>query len=520
MDPSKTTQSVQYSIFSKNILLKQFSEKIEKVGENSTTDTLEDLSGHRSELQRIIEDKKRTELAATIQKLQHTSSEFIDLDLPKSGFKGSLIIYECPQLPPNHPRTTPPEYSDLSIRLRKMIKTSDILIFDAPSTAEFVLRNEDRRLEHHPAQKVFSTGLQFLQESHPLDILDQKREVAERFLSREDFEAAEFERVAYQYESVLGELETFKQYKEAKRRKNHYDSKPFFDPESGVFGVDDKFVEQVKDKVYELRIKWGTGLLLQMPNFVDFGEFGEDGGSGRDEILDKLLQCMRAGMKVGVVSQASSPLQNAHFSSFDENLRFLVEKCMERNLVIESIPGVCKLTVALSSSGIPSDRFDFVARLSENPVLRKNELVGMRDARKTTIIGIRNRVGSNEVGGASERSGFIGKTDLFDILSSGVEVFGKRQIAFLGINIGKGGGLERKVRGEIGDLIQILREDQNYNIDDLDENDDILLIISPYGHLFNKGEQNPSVIHSFILLDDFPPSNSSFSKPKKIPLFL
>jgi len=67
------------------------------------------------------------------------------------------------------------------------------------------------------------------------------------------------------------------------------------------------------------------------------------------EIIDRLL----SGEDIALVSDAGTPLIS------DPGFR-LVRECMKRGIKVESIPGASALLTALTSSGLPTDKFFFI----------------------------------------------------------------------------------------------------------------------------------------------------------------
>ena len=66
------------------------------------------------------------------------------------------------------------------------------------------------------------------------------------------------------------------------------------------------------------------------------------------------------------------------------------------------------------------------------------------------------------------------------------EVYGPRQEVFVGINLCVEGS-ERKIRGEVGDMIDVFMEDPVYKVSENLE-DEYLLVLSPYTFDYNKGK--------------------------------
>ncbi len=81
-----------------------------------------------------------------------------------------------------------------------------------------------------------------------------------------------------------------------------------------------------------------------------------------DEIEDKkipeVIGMLEEGRSLALVSDAGTPLIS------DPGFR-LVRECIKRNIKVESVPGPSAILTALTSSGLPSDKFFFVGYLPE-----------------------------------------------------------------------------------------------------------------------------------------------------------
>lgn len=84
--------------------------------------------------------------------------------------------------------------------------------------------------------------------------------------------------------------------------------------------------------------------------FLSVHKFNEEGR------VDKLVQAMQAGLKVALISDAGTP-------TISDPGSHLVHVCIKNNVPVESLPGPSSVSVALSSSGFPADRFQFLGNL-------------------------------------------------------------------------------------------------------------------------------------------------------------
>lgn len=67
------------------------------------------------------------------------------------------------------------------------------------------------------------------------------------------------------------------------------------------------------------------------------------------------------------------------------------------------------------------------------------------------------------------------------------DVYGSRQEIFIGMNLCQSGS-ERKIRGEVGDIVEIIKTDPFYKVTE-DENDEFLIIIAPNTFAYNRGKR-------------------------------
>lgn len=102
-----------------------------------------------------------------------------------------------------------------------------------------------------------------------------------------------------------------------------------------------------------------------------------------DEIEDKripeIIQMLDSDRAIALVSDAGTPLVS------DPGFR-LVRECLKRNIKVESIPGASAVLSALTSSGLPSDKFTFLGYPPEKQGQRIKLLEEMKKNLKVTYI--------------------------------------------------------------------------------------------------------------------------------------
>lgn len=93
----------------------------------------------------------------------------------------------------------------------------------------------------------------------------------------------------------------------------------------------------------------------------------------------KLLQHIRAGSAVALISDAGTPLIS------DPGYK-LVREALDEGLTVTSIPGPSAALAALTSAGLPTDTFLFVGFLPPKAGPRRARLVALKDVPATLIL--------------------------------------------------------------------------------------------------------------------------------------
>lgn len=94
--------------------------------------------------------------------------------------------------------------------------------------------------------------------------------------------------------------------------------------------------------------------------------------------LDALLQRLRAGEDVAVVSDAGMP-------GISDPGADLIRACLDGGIPLAVIPGPTAVMTALVVSGLASERFSFQGFLPSAPAARRKALAELRDRRETLI---------------------------------------------------------------------------------------------------------------------------------------
>lgn len=120
-----------------------------------------------------------------------------------------------------------------------------------------------------------------------------------------------------------------------------------------------------------------TGLLLQkleIKNKPQLLSYYEENEQGR---IPQIINFLKEGKNVALVSNAGTPTIS------DPGYK-LVRECLEENFSVESVPGPSSVLTALTSSGLPTDKFLFLGFLPKKEGKRKTIFESLPG--KTTII--------------------------------------------------------------------------------------------------------------------------------------
>ena len=97
-----------------------------------------------------------------------------------------------------------------------------------------------------------------------------------------------------------------------------------------------------------------------------------------DKKAPKIISALKEGKDIALVSDAGTPLIS------DPGYKF-IKHARENRIRVEPIPGCCALIAAITSSGLPSDRFTFHGFLPRSPAKRINELNKLVHKEETLI---------------------------------------------------------------------------------------------------------------------------------------
>ena len=98
--------------------------------------------------------------------------------------------------------------------------------------------------------------------------------------------------------------------------------------------------------------------------------------------IPEIIDLLKAGYRIALVSDAGTPLIS------DPGFK-LVRECLAQGIKVESLPGASSVMAALTSSGLPTDKFTFVGYPPHKPGHRLafyENIKAAQELLKTTVI--------------------------------------------------------------------------------------------------------------------------------------
>lgn len=226
--------------------------------------------------------------------------------------------------------------------------------------------------------------------------------------------------------------------------KNLYDTKAYRRKNKASYGIDDEFIQFIKNKIENTKQKKGRGIFISCHKY-------------NEQIkVDRLIRCMQSGLKIALISDAGTP-------TLSDPGNLIVNACIRESIAVEALPGPCSITVALSGSGFPLDTYNFVGYLPKTYSEKLEKLEQVKLQEKTFLL-------------------FENKNRVLKTLMSIEKVFGKRQMVSLGIELTK--LHERNLRGTVESVYDKINTNSDYTIPSL--KGEITITVAPYIAQFNK----------------------------------
>ena len=142
----------------------------------------------------------------------------------------------------------------------------------------------------------------------------------------------------------------------------------------------------------------------------------------------QLVEYLQEGKNIALVSDAGTPCIS------DPGFRILRE-ALDKEVPVETIPGVSAVTGALSICGLPTDRFVFEGFLDGRKQRRRNQLTRLREEKRSLVF-------------------FESPHRLLACLEDIQSVFGPRRVCVVREMTKK---FEEVLRGDISDVFKVLR---------------------------------------------------------------
>jgi len=148
----------------------------------------------------------------------------------------------------------------------------------------------------------------------------------------------------------------------------------------------------------------------------------------KEKITPRLIEQLRDGAKVAVVSDAGTPgISDPGF--------YLVRECVRNNIEVEPVPGSSAMMAALVVSGLPTDKFCFEGFLPKTSGKLKTRLAELKNEKRTLIF-------------------FESPHRIVKTIAALLEMFGDRR-AFIGRELTK--KFEQHYRHSLSELIAIFQ---------------------------------------------------------------
>lgn len=206
---------------------------------------------------------------------------------------------------------------------------------------------------------------------------------------------------------------------------------------------DDEFINFIKSKIFESKLKRGRGLLLSCHRFNE------------EQRIEDLLKLMKAGLKIVLVPDAGSPC-------ISDPGQILINEAIKNKIAIESLPGPNSVTLALTSSGFPGNYFSFYSFWPKNEGERNFLIEQIKSNRVTNIF-------------------FENKHRIMNTLLILEKSLGKRQMISISIEMTK--LHERMLRGTIESVYDKLNKNPDYTMPSL--KGELTIVLAPFTKEYN-----------------------------------
>ncbi|CAD8170911.1 unnamed protein product [Paramecium pentaurelia] len=210
-----------------------------------------------------------------------------------------------------------------------------------------------------------------------------------------------------------------------------------------VYGLSAPLMMYLRNKVAQAKKQKGRGLIVGCINFND------------ENKIDRLIAMMKMGLNIALVCNSGTPAIS------DNGFKF-VNKCIEKNVQIEVLPGASAISVALSACGFPADNFTFLGVYSIQE--SNKDILTLYKKQPSTIVL------------------FESPNRIHQTILKIEEIFGENQQVWIGFDLTKQN--EKKIRGKCREIYEQLTDPKVVTPSQL--KGEITIIISPYTVQYNE----------------------------------
>ncbi|KAM3126781.1 hypothetical protein pb186bvf_021121 [Paramecium bursaria] len=269
----------------------------------------------------------------------------------------------------------------------------------------------------------------------------QLPELNKQFIDKEEFKFFKQKRVEQSKERIKENKKKQSEFLNDNDPLNFMKEDTYEDFE--IYGITSPFITYLKNKIAQTKKNKGRGVLLSCHKFNE------------ERRIDRILVMLKMGLNVTLVCEAGTP-------TISDPGYQLVNKCIERNIEIESLPGASSVPVALSLCGFPADQFLFLGFSSKTLNEREESLQKSKQNGQTTVL-------------------YESATRLNQLLLSIEKVYGEHQQVWLGFELTK--MFEKKLRGRCRQLYEDLTNPQVLKASHF--KGEVTVIIAPYKAQYN-----------------------------------
>ncbi|CAD8088630.1 unnamed protein product [Paramecium sonneborni] len=210
-----------------------------------------------------------------------------------------------------------------------------------------------------------------------------------------------------------------------------------------VYGLTAPFMVYLRNKIAVAKKRKGRGVLISCHKFNE------------DKRIDRLIAMLKMGLNITLVCDAGTP-------AISDPGYQLVNKCIERNVKIQVIPGPSAISVALSTCGFPTDNFSFLGFLSKEQHDRDQNLRFYLKSPCTLVL-------------------FESPSRVHQTLLTIEKIYGETQQIWLGFELTK--KFEKKIRGKCREVYEMLTDPKIIRPSHL--KGEVTIIIAPYTTTYN-----------------------------------